>query len=122
MHNKRIGRDDLLKIEVCSCKDPVRHDERMLKILICPSGPAHLHPLLGDLTLAVSLVVTVNVRQEGVAPHAALADLLPHAEVVVTTHLARMTAVTTTVVTEVIDHAAQTIGELTRLCTSGKQC
>jgi len=85
-------------------------------MLTCSSGLVHLHLLLGDLTLVASLVAslvaTVNVHQEVVAPHAVLADLLPHAEAVVIIHLARMTAVITTVVTEVIDHAAQTIGEL----------
>ena len=82
----------------------------MLKLI--SSGLAHPQLLLGGLILVVSLAVTVNVHHEAVALHAALGDLLPHAEVAVTTHHARMIVVIMTVVTVATAHVVQTIGEL----------
>ena len=55
MHNKRIGRDDLLKIEVSREQYIGIHSLTDLP----KSGHGHLHLLLGVLTLAVTVDVTV---------------------------------------------------------------
>lgn len=114
MHNKRIGRDDLLKIEV-----------RKFLILIIfaansnSSGHVLLLVLHGDLILAVNLVVEiVSLVVEVVALDPLDVVVEPHppvVAVVVNTPLARMIAViaTMTVVTVVeIVLAALKIGKL----------
>lgn len=55
MHNKRIGRDDLLKIEVSSEITPIL-PARIHGSNYNESGPALLHLLLGVSTLAGSAV------------------------------------------------------------------
>ena len=87
MHNKRIGRDDLLKIEVRNASKPYRALAHLVH-----SGPVLLLLPLGVSTLvvivAVIAVLDVNVPLlvAGGVPH-----LLAAA---VTTLLARMIAVT----------------------------
>ena len=104
MHNKRLGRDDILKIEV-------RLNTLLLNFLAnanLHSGPAHLRLLPG----ALIPVVTVNVLLV-VAPLAmVVAPLLPDVVVVVISLLARMIAETETTIAEtaVIARAALTIG------------
>lgn len=84
MHNKRIGRDDVLKIEVCS----LTRLHSALEGNFCPdifaSGLARLPQLLGGLTLVViAIVVTgpvaVDLRVVGALPPlvAVLATTLP---------------------------------------------
>lgn len=88
MHNKRIGRDDVLKIEV---RDPEK-DVFILGLTRICSGLGLPHQPLGDTRL--DAVVVVNDVTE-VLPVAAIALLHPDVE---TTPLARMIAGTATVI------------------------
>lgn len=108
MHNKRIGRDDLLKIEVSSCFPRVA----MTSIDIRFSGLVLLHLHLGDSTLVVMSHAAVDVKADVslalpgandllvVAVDAAVPQLV--AEPVNTLHEARkMTAASATTMTAV---------------------
>lgn len=104
MHNKRIGRDDLLKIEV-------RQHSCYIYLVSANfqySGPAHLHLLPG----ASIPVVSVNVLLAVALPAAVVAPHLQDVAGVVISLLARMIVVTETMIVEtaVIARAAQTIG------------
>ena len=98
MHNKRIGRDDLLKIEVCLLRRAAR--QRLTE----DSGPVLPRRLPGASTRALlaSVVsgapaVRVAVSAPRVAaahPHAAAGATTPHARTTVVS--ATMTAVTAT--------------------------
>lgn len=95
MHNKRIGRDDLLKIEVCFFA------LTSLDFLIPFSGHEHprLHP--GDSILAVIVPVTsVIVETVAASDHLPdeVHDPLPHAAVTIL--LAKMIAVIATMIAE----------------------
>ena len=106
MHNKRIGRDDMLKIEVCQ---QLSLHQFEVEADVLYSGPAHRHPLPGASILAVivNVLLVVDLLAVVVAPH--LLDVA----VVVISLLARMIAVTETTIAEtaVTVLAAQTIGK-----------
>ena len=107
MHNKRIGRDDLLKIEV------YQHWYSMsgLSMLIICSGLVHLPRLLGASILAVRVNALVNVLLAVVLLAVVVAPHLQDAAVVVTSLLARMIDVTEITIAETATApAAQTIG------------
>jgi len=102
MHNKRMGRDDLLKIEVSSLGPALRLSSQA-NVLIPLSGPAP-HPLLRGGSTATSVVVSVVVTAVvtaatvEVARAAARPVVARPAPVVAleTTHLERTTGVTAT--------------------------
>lgn len=103
MHNKRIGRDDLLKIEVRQ-----HMAFNTFPDLTSSSGLEHPHLLHGVSTLAATALVTLEI----VATAAATALLLdevhaPHLLAAVTTLLAKMTAVIAMTIVET-DHGALT--------------
>lgn len=85
MHNKRIGRDDLLKIEVRAHQ--MRHSEALLT---GNSGPVLRLRLPGDLTPAATVLAAAS------APPVVGACL--HAVAEATTHRAKMTAVIVTMI------------------------
>lgn len=90
MHNKRIGRDDVLKVEVGSFLVELISDSRPNPC----SGLVLLRPPRGDSILAVIVVVTV---------HRLVVTVRPPPAAAVTTRLAAMIAVTgtTTAVTAI---------------------
>lgn len=105
MHNKRMGRDDLLKIEVSKAPlgRPVSRLSRRANILIPPSGPAPRPLLRGGSTatsVAVTVVVTVvviAVTAEGARAAVRLVVArLARVAALETTHLVRTTGVTAT--------------------------
>lgn len=84
MHNKRIGRDDLLKIEVSEA----RFLPLLIKLTSSISGHELLHPQLGDtkqvVVVTVVMVAVIAVTAEIVETEALLAAvhaLLLHAAV-----------------------------------------
>lgn len=94
MHNKRIGRDDLLKIEVFFTSVKLRLTDGV------SSGLAHLLLLRGDLTLDVidlAIAATAATTVANGRLLAAVADLLLLEDA--TTLLARMIAVIVTEIT-----------------------
>lgn len=110
MHNKRIGHDDLLKIEVRHPTITIYLSKRMLTV---NSGRAHLLPLPGASILAVAtlatLLATLAMLLAVVLPHAAARAL--HLLVLATTHPAVTTAAKETETTagmSVADLGAQT--------------
>lgn len=96
MHNKRIGRDDLLKIEV-GC--PIQGKVEVM--LTSCSGPAHLPPHRGDSTLAVTALVVSVLSVVTVVIAATVVVVLlvaeaPHLAGTVAALLARMIAASVT--------------------------
>lgn len=63
MHNKRIGRDDLLKIEVRGCEMCFYE-----QALICCSGRVLPHPLPGVSTRALAVIARIAVVMTAVSP------------------------------------------------------
>lgn len=107
MHNKRMGRDDILKIEVC-----LAQHESTVTELTRYSGHAHHHPLLG----ALNLVVIVTAAED--APHDAVAHLLP-VEAIAIIPLARMIA---EIATGIMIVTVVVIGTDPAVPTPGKPC
>lgn len=109
MHNKRIGRDDVLKIEVCALESSLRVNPSNMY----SSGLVRLPQPLGALTLVVTAIgVTALVGLDLLA-----AAVLPLLVVVLATTLqGKMIAVTvtgtgiTSAVTPEIALVAQTLG------------
>jgi hypothetical protein len=111
MHNKRIGRDDLLKIEVCTSFD--NHKAVLTEL----SG--HVLPPLppGDSTLDVTHLHEASAATVALAvsaPHAAVAS--PLAAVAVTTPpVAKTTAATATTTDEIATAAGpQSVNVMSR--------
>jgi predicted cation transporter len=114
MHNKRIGRDDLLKIEVSNNYLPSTGTTSNT----FPSGLVLLHLHLGDSTLDAMSHAAVDVKADAslaaLAVNALLvvvvaaAVLQSLAEVVNTLHAERKTAVSATTMT---DEAAALLDE-----------
>lgn len=112
MHNKRIGRDDLLKIEVCSSQ---------LVCRICPdlllSGPVLRLLLPGGSILAVTVAVTVRLPAAAdLPPRAAAAEIILPDETIATNETMTVTTatwtagiVTTTAVTGTVTAATVTV-------------
>lgn len=112
MHNKRIGRDDVLKIEVYRLRAWTRY---RIRANISPSGPVHLPPLLGGLT---PVVIAIDVTGPAAADPRVVAALPPLGVVLATTLLGRTIAanvteigiMTVTAATPGTALAAQTLG------------
>ncbi|OAG11293.1 uncharacterized protein CC84DRAFT_7576 [Paraphaeosphaeria sporulosa] len=110
MHNKRIGRDDLLKIEVCSAS-------HVLQLVYLTSNSGHApHPRLRGastpavIALVVSVASEVSAAAVAVTAHRVASVLVVAplvAAVAVTTLRARMTvgSATTIVATETVPGA-----------------
>jgi hypothetical protein len=99
MHNKRIGRDDILKIEVrhtcgASC---------MIRVLTRCSGPARLHLLHGALSAVdvriVTAVVVVAPLAVGRLARAVAPATTPHARTIVVTATVTTTVIAVTLAT-----------------------
>jgi len=110
MHNKRIGRDDLLKIEVRTLWE-LGHPAKFTSSLYLYSGLGLLRLPHGDTRLAVAVVIVViELLHAAVPAHHLLAA--------VTIHLARTTDVTATVIgNETVIETMMTAAALEALST-----